>query len=70
MTLNKIAKGIQKEHGYSRQYAYVLARKVISNMAEMDNEDEAYENRQEFMVRVGVRREWDDPLQDQVVWEV
>ena len=62
-TLNQIAKGIKKEQKCSRQHSYRLAHRVIDAMVEMDLTDQAGNDREEFLIRKRIRKEWSDTLQ-------
>ena len=58
-----------KEKGYSRAHAYRLADKIIGEMLAMGYKEKADNDRQDFLVRKKIRKEWNDNLQKSVSFE-
>ena len=68
MTLNKMTKAIMKEHGCCRRHANRLAHKIIDEIQQMDEQELKENDRQAFLTRKKIRKEWSDTLQSVVIF--
>ena len=62
LTLNEIAKAIQREQKYTIRHAYRLAGEVVAELAVLEAKEKKVE-------REPPAQEWGDYLQRQVLWE-